>query len=91
MEPPLCHLNKWRRGTGRGGTDLSISYHPAFLLLAGDSVRLRPLKSTFKKSDLFSLSSLIFRGQSISDFYFPNFCFRISTPEISGKITRFSS
>ena len=43
MEPPLCHLNKWRRGTGRGGTDLSISYHPAFLLLAGDSVRLRPL------------------------------------------------
>jgi hypothetical protein len=34
MEPLLCHLNKWRSGTGRGGAALSISYHPAFLLLA---------------------------------------------------------
>ena len=42
MEPPLCHLNKWRSGTGRGGAALSISYHPAFLLLAGGGVRLRP-------------------------------------------------
>jgi len=42
MEPPLCHLHKWRSGTGRGGAALSISYHPAFLLLAGGGVRLRP-------------------------------------------------